>query len=324
MMNLISLCQNAEKIGISGHVKPDGDCVGSTMGLWQFLSKRFPEKKVEVRLERPSELYDFVPGVLEIVDHEDEGIYDVYFVVDSVPERIGAAQKYYEAAKIKVNIDHHITNKGAGDICYIDTKASSASELVYDLIREADPEGAFMDEALAETLYLGIIQDCGVFGYSNTSPKTLRIAAELISYGFDFPKLIDETFYEKTFLQNKVLGEALQKSVLCLSGQFVYSILTREDIDRLGAGEHDFEGIVNQLRYTKGVKAAAFLHETSEGSYKISLRSGGAVDVSKTAAALGGGGHVRAAGCTVEGMPEEIKERLAALISEQLAGRKEK
>ncbi len=318
MINLISLCQNAEKIGISGHVRPDGDCVGSTMGLWQFLSKRFPKKRVEVRLERPADVFDFIPGVSEIVDNEEDVVYDVYFVVDSVPDRIGGAEKYYKSAKTKVNIDHHITNKGSGDVCYIDATASSASELVYDLIKEADPEGEFMDEALAKTLYLGIIQDCGVFGYSNTSPKTLRIAANLISYGFDFPKLIDETFYEKTFLQNKVLGEALRKSVLCLSGQFVYSILTREDMNRLGAGDHDFEGIVNQLRYTKGVKAAAFLHETVDGSYKVSLRSGGMADVAKAAAALGGGGHVRAAGCTLEGTPEEIVERLVAQISEQL------
>lgn len=318
MINLISLCQNAEKIGISGHVRPDGDCVGSTMGLWQFLSKRFPKKRVEVRLERPADVFDFVPGVSEIVDNEEDVVYDVYFVVDSVPDRIGGAEKYYKSAKTKVNIDHHITNKGSGDVCYIDAAASSASELVYDLIKEADPEGEFMDEALAKTLYLGIIQDCGVFGYSNTSPKTLRIAADLISYGFDFPKLIDETFYEKTFLQNKVLGEALSKSELCLSGQFVYSILTREDMNRLGAGDHDFEGIVNQLRYTKGVKAAAFLHETVDGAYKVSLRSGGMVDVAKAAAALGGGGHVRAAGCTLEGTPEEIVERLAAQILEQL------
>lgn len=318
MMNLISLCQNAEKIGISGHVRPDGDCVGSTMGLWQFLSRRFPEKRIEVRLEKPADIYAFIPGVAEIVDNEEDESYDVYFAVDSVPERIGKAERYYRAAKTKVNIDHHITNKGEGDICYIDAEASSASELVYDLIKEADPKGTFMDEALAKTLYLGIIQDCGVFGYSNTSPKTLHIAADLISYGFDFPKLIDETFYEKTFLQNKVLGEALVNSVLCLSGQFIYSVLTQGDMERLGVCSHDFEGIVNQLRYTKGVKAAAFLHENIDGSYKVSLRSGGMVDVAKVAAVFGGGGHIRAAGCTLEGAPEEIVEKLAKQIANQL------
>ncbi len=319
MINLISLCQDAETIGISGHIRPDGDCVGSTCGLWQFLRKAFPDKRIDVRLEKPADIYSFVPGVSDIVSDETETVYDVFFVIDSVPERSGAAEKYYRAAKTKVNIDHHITNPGDGDLCYIDAGASSASELVYDLIREADREGRYMDAALAETIYLGIIQDCGVFQYSNTSPKTLRAAAELIAYGFDFPKLIEQTFYEKTYVQNRVLGFALSNSRLCLSDTFIYSIVTRKDMETLHAGDHDFEGVVNQLRYTKQVKAAALLHETEDGGYKVSLRSGGEVDVSRVAARFGGGGHIRAAGCTLNCGGEEAAALLAAEIEKQLA-----
>lgn len=321
MINLISLCQNAETIGIGGHIRPDGDCVGSCCGLWQFLKKAFPRKQIDLRLEMPAKIYDFIPGVAEIVFDQGELVYDVFFVIDSVPDpdRIGNAAKYYETARTKVNIDHHITNPGVGDLCCIDPSASSASELVYDLIREADPKGEYMDAVLAETIYLGIIQDCGVFQYSNTSPKTLRAAAELISYGFDFPKLIEETFYEKTYVQNQVLGFALRNSRLCLNDVFIYSIVTREDMEALGAGDHDFEGVVNQLRYTRGVMAAALLHETEEGSFKVSLRSGGEVDVSKVAAHFGGGGHVRAAGCTLSGHCEDIAAKLTAEVEKQLA-----
>ena len=171
-MNLIAICKNAKNIGISGHIRPDGDCVGSTCALRQFLKKVFPEKKIDIRLEQPADIYDFIPGVTEICTDAEEVIYDVFFVLDSIPERIGDAYGYYEKAKYKVNIDHHVTNPGCGDISYIDAAASSASELVYDLIKEADPEGNYMDAMLAETIYLGIIQDCGVFQYSNTSPKT--------------------------------------------------------------------------------------------------------------------------------------------------------
>lgn len=318
MINLISLCENAEKIGISGHIRPDGDCVGSTCGLWQFLRKVFPDKQIDLRLEKPADIYDFVPGIAQITDHEEETVYDVFFVLDSVPDRTGSAEKYYKSAKVKVNVDHHITNPGCGDFCYIDAGASSASQLVYDLIKEADPKGKYMDVMLAETIYLGIIQDCGVFQYSNTSPKTLKIAAELISYGFDFPGLIESTFYEKTYVQNQVLGFALNHSTRCLADRFIYSVITRQDMEALGAGDHDFEGIVNQLRYTKGVLVAALLRETKEGSYKVSLRSGGEVDVAKVAAAFGGGGHVRAAGCTLGGKREEMTFRLAEKIAEQL------
>lgn len=323
-MNLISVCRNAETIGISGHIRPDGDCIGSTCGLWQFLKKVFPDKRIDVRLEKPADIYAFIPGVSDIVTDEEDMIYDVFFVIDSVPDRIGAAEKYFKTAGTKVNIDHHITNPGVGDLCYIDAAASSASELVYDLIREADPEGKYMDAGIAETIYLGIIQDCGVFQYSNTSPKTLRMAAELIAYGFDFPKLIDETFYEKSYVQNQVLGFALCNSRRCLSDAFIYSIITRKDMETLHAGDHDFEGVVNQLRYTKGVKAAALLHETEEGNYKVSLRSGGEVDVAKVAATFGGGGHVRAAGCTLCGSHEEMAGKLAAEIEKQLKGQNEK
>lgn len=323
-MNLIAVCRKAQTIGISGHIRPDGDCIGSTCALWQFLKKVFPKKQIDVRLEKPADIYDFIPGVTDIVTDDRDMVYDVFFVIDSVPERIGRAEKYYQTAKTKVNIDHHITNPGCGDLCYIDAAASSASELVYDLIREADPEGKYMDEVLAKTIYLGIIQDCGVFQYSNTSPKTLRIAAELIAYGFDFPKLIDETFYEKTYVQNRVLGFALCNSGRCLSDSFIYSIITGKDMEALHADDHDFEGVVNQLRYTKGVKVAALLHETGEGTYKVSLRSGGAVDVSRVAAAFGGGGHVRAAGCTIGGSQEEMVEKLTAEIAKQLAAQEEK
>lgn len=318
MINLIALCKDAGSIGISGHIRPDGDCIGSTCGLWQFLKKVFPEKRIDIRLEKPADIYDFIPGVKEIVSDEEDIVYDVFFVIDSVPDRIGAAEGYYNHAKVKVNIDHHITNPGCGDAFYVDANASSASELIYDLIKVADPEDKYMDAALAETIYLGIIQDCGVFQYSNTSPKTLRIAAELISYGFDFSKLIDETFYERTCVQNRVLGFALTNCKLCLNHAFIYCIMSRADMDALHAGDHDFEGVVSQLRYTKGVKIAALLHQTLAGDYKVSMRSGGAVDVSLVAAAFGGGGHVRAAGCTLNGSHEEMAEQLITEIQKQL------
>lgn len=318
MMNLIELCRDADSIGITGHIRPDGDCISSTLSLWQFLKKVYPDKRIDVRLEKPSAIYDFLPGAKEIIDDRESVDYDLFFVLDSIADRIGKAKKHYDRAKKRINIDHHITNPGEGDEYYVDPAASSTSELIYRLIKEADPEGTYMDAALAETLYLGIIQDCGVFQYSNTSPDTLRIGAELISYSFDFPKLIEETFYEKTYVQSKMLGFALTNSVLSLDGAFIYSIVTREDMDRLGATDQDFEGIVNQLRHTRGTKVAALIHETKDGDYKVSLRSGGEVDVTKAALSFGGGGHVRAAGCTLKGKKEELADMLETELKKQI------
>lgn len=320
MINLLELCKNADAIGISGHIRPDGDCVGSTMALWQFLKNAYPDKQIHVRIEEVPEAYAFIKGVSDIVTKKDGQHYDVFIVADSVPEkdRIGDAYPYFADADLKINIDHHITNEGMGDACYIDAKASSASELVADLIRYADPDNSFMDIDIAETLYFGIIQDSGVFQYSNTSPKTLEIAAWLICYGFDFPKLIEKTFYEKTYAQSKLLGYVLQNCELSLDGQVCFMVVTMEDMNRLQVDAKDFEGIVSQMRYVKGVDVAILLRENENGTFKGSLRSKEYVDVSAVCSAFGGGGHIRAAGCTVSGDKNSMIHNLLTEIKKQI------
>ena len=324
MINLLELCADANTIGISGHIQPDGDCVGSTMALWQFLTKVYPEKTIEVRIDKPPATFHYMKGVSNIVYpksvDEIETIYDVFILADTVaePDRIGNAYPYFHSAKKTINIDHHITNSGSGDYNYIDATASSASELVYDLIAFADPEGKYMDEELAQTIYSGIIQDCGVFQYSNTSPKTLNIAAKLIAYGFDFATLIEETFYEKTFVQNKLLGLALDNCALTPDGILCYTIVDRKELESVGGADDDFEGIVNQLRHTKGAEVAALIKQTAKGNYKVSLRSGNLIDVSKVAAGLKGGGHKKAAGCTIDGNHDELVEIIWNEIKKQM------
>ena len=124
-------------------------------------------------------------------------------------------------------------------------------------------------------------------------------AAKLISYGFDFSRLIEETFYEKTYLQTQILGRALLESILFMDGKCVVSVIDRKTMDFYGASPQDLEGIVSQLRSIKGVECAIFMYETGVLEYKVSMRSGGLVNVSQIASYFGGGGHVRAAGCTM-------------------------
>ena len=203
MIDVLKECAGAKSIAISGHIRPDGDCVGAAMGLYQYLTNAMEETEVDVLLESPSDVFSDIKGVKQIISEMTEDtVYDVFIVVDSVPDRIGFAYPYFKSAKKTINIDHHISNGGGTcDVEYIVPTASSASELVYDLV-----DKQYMDEELARTIYIGMIHDTGVFQYSNTSPKTLRIAADLLEYGFDFPKLIDETFYEKTYVQSQILG----------------------------------------------------------------------------------------------------------------------
>ena len=192
-------------------------------------------------------------------------------------------------------------------------KASSASELVYDVI-----EKELLDEEIAKAIYIGIIHDTGIFQYSNTSPKTLQIAGELIRYGFDFPTLIDETFYEKTYVQNQIMGRALLESILFMDGKCVVSHIDRKTMDFYHVTSKDLDGIVNQLRIIKGVECAIFMYETQAQQFKVSMRSCKYVDVSKVASYFGGGGHVRAAGCTMNGSFYDVVNNLSRHIEEQI------
>lgn len=315
-MDIFEEVKDAATIGISGHIRPDGDCVGSVMGLYLYLKKVCPKAKVEVMLEKPADVFACIKGIEEIHTDfaSDIESFDVFFALDAAKDRLGEAEKYFDGAKKKVNIDHHISNKGCGDVNYIMPKASSTSELIYDVIADK----SLLDEEIAKALYIGIVHDTGVFQYSNTAPSTLKAAAELISYGFDFSRLIDETFYEKTYVQNQILGRALLESILFMNGKCVVSMVDKRTMSFYEAQPHDLEGIVSQLRSTKGVECAIFMYQTDTLEYKVSLRSNGKVDVAKVAAFFGGGGHVRAAGATMQGTFHDIVNNLSDQIAAQL------
>lgn len=320
MINLKEELSNAKSVGISGHIRPDGDCVGSVMATYLYIKKIMPETDVEVFLEQPSGIFSCIAEFSKInttfkktVGNPEEP-FDVFIALDCEKSRIGEAQSIFEAAHKTINIDHHISNtNGSGDINYVVPTASSASELVYDVIGE---DG--LDQEIAKAIYIGMIHDTGVFQYSNTSPKTLQIAAKLIGYGFDFTSLIDETFYEKTYVQNQILGRALMESILFMDGQCIVGCLDKKTMEFYGADSNDLDGIVNQLRLTKGVECAIFMYEIGTLEYKVSMRSGDKVNVSAVAQFFGGGGHVRAAGCTMQGTFYDVVNNLSAQIEKQL------
>ena len=315
MVKILEELKGAGKIAISGHVRPDGDCIGSCMGLYLYLKKALPDTRTDVYLEKPADVFSCIEGIEEIKTDCSEDIrYDVFIAVDTVSDRLGAAETYFKTAKKTINIDHHISNAdGCGQINYVDPTASSSSELVYELM-----ERELVDVSVAKAIYIGMIHDTGVFQYSNTSPKTLRTAAELVGYGFDFSRLIDETFYEKSYVQNQILGRALLESILFMDGRCIVSAIDRKTMDFYNAKPGDLEGIVSQLRVTKGVECAIFMYQTGLQEYKVSLRSNGRVDVAKIASYFGGGGHVRAAGCTLQGTYYDCINNLSLHIEKQL------
>lgn len=309
----------AKSIGISGHIRPDGDCVGSCMALYLYLRKVFPEKRIEVFLETPPEVFSCIKDIDRIRTDvtaeaaEEAEAFDVFLALDTVKERLGTAELLYDRAKKTINIDHHISNGGCGTVNMIDAQASSTSELVFEVLEEEK-----LDTEIAKALYIGIIHDTGVFKYSNTSPKTLAIAAKLISYGFDFSELIDKTFYEKTYVQTLLLGRALLESILFMDGKCIVSAIEKKTLDFYHAGSKDLEGIVSQLNQTEGIECTIFMYQTGVLEYKVSLRSKGKVDVAKIAMYFGGGGHMRAAGCTMNGTFYDVVNNLSLHIEKQL------
>lgn len=313
-MKILEEVKGAKTIGIAGHIRPDGDCVGSCMGLYLYLKKALPEAKVDVYLEQPADIFSCIQDI-DRIHHEEapDIIYDVFIILDCAGDRLWNAQTLFRRAKKRINIDHHISNTGCGDINVIEPERSSTCELLYELF---DP--AYLDVESAKALYIGIIHDSGIFQYSNTSPRTLQIAAQLISFGFDFSTIIDETFYERTYVQNQVMGRVILESVLFLGGKGIYGIVNQGMMNFYQIGPKDLDGIVNQLRIVKGVECAVFMYEMAPMEYKISMRSGDMVDVSKIAVAFGGGGHKKAAGCTMQGTPDDIIGRLSLHIEEQL------
>ena len=318
-MHILQECENAQRIGISGHVRPDGDCIGSCLALYRYLKKNLNDRVyIKVYLEDPSHVFEKMAGFSEIVtDYPAEESFDVFFALDCNEERLGQAKEYFCNASKKINIDHHISNVGCGDVNYIKPQVGSTSELIYDLIMAEGKEDS-LDKELAEAIYIGVIHDTGVFQYSNTTSKTLHMAAKLIEYGFDFPKLIEETFYQRTYLQTQILAYVLLNSTGYMDGQCMVGTMQKEMIEQYGASSHDFEGIVNQLRNIKGVHCAVFIHQTGEEEYKVSLRTDEWVNAVEVVSVFGGGGHVRAAGCTMQGSLDKCTEGLLVQIEEQL------
>ena len=315
-MKLLDLVKNCKRIGITGHSNPDGDCAGSCCAAALYLRKCLPNAQVDVYLETlPQELEKNIPGADTILHTvpEDEARYDAFILLDSVPGRTGDAEKLYQEAALTINIDHHISNPGSGDVNYIDAAASSASELVFNVI-----DHDAIDKEIAQALYVGMVTDTGVFQYSSTGESTMRAAGHLMSYGFDFTAVIREVFFERTALQAKMLGEAFVRAELSMNGKCMFSILDKALLDRYDATRQDLDGISAQLALTKGIDCAVFLHEDAPGVWRASMRSVKIVNVAALASRFQGGGHIRAAGCTITSDLDEAVRLLKNDIAQQL------
>ncbi len=312
LTDILKECEGAEYIGISGHIRPDGDCVGSCMALYLYLTKKLPQAHIYVYLEKAALTFTHIARINEIdTEYRSAPRYDVFFCLDTEPARLGKAESLYRSAAVKVNIDHHQTNPGDGDVFLVRPEVGSCAEVLYELLPKEE-----IDDEMALALYLGIIHDTGVFQYSNTRPETLQIASRLMERHIDFSRLIQESFYQKTWKETQAMAYVLLHTERLFKGRVALGHITLKEMHDLGVTSSDLSGIVSELRNIAGVECAVFMYELPTGVCRVSLRTAETVDATKIAERFEGGGHIRAAGCNIKGVYAKAYERLTPVLAE--------
>lgn len=303
----------AGSIGIVGHVGPDGDALGSMIAL--ALAARGAGHDAVASFDEPFVVPDemsFLDDSTLVPPSEFPTDLDVGVVVDtSVPDRVGALRTPLEAAGTLVVVDHHRSEGAWGDVVVLEPERAATAELVYDLIVRLGWE---ITPEVATALYTGIVTDTGRFQYEATSPRTHRIAAELLSTGFPQDRVGQKLFEEAPFGYYTVAARVLDRAVLDEEHRFVWSVMTLADLEEAGIAHHQTDALIDLVRMAAGTEVACLLKERSPGTYKGSLRSRGTVDVAAIARAFGGGGHRNAAGFTASGSASSIIDDVAARL----------
>jgi len=298
---------------VAAHENPDGDALGSMLGLTLGLRSLGRDALMYLAVDAPLPAeYAFLP--LDEIRHDgpDDLAERVLVAVDCANRRrIGEDDTVVETALRVVDIDHHHDNSRFGDVNLVDADASSTAEIVRDILRELDVE---LTPEIAEALYVGLVTDTGRFQYTNTTPKALRLAAELVEAGADVHDVFRHVYESVQFAKLKLLARALERAQLFEGGRLVVSYLLKDDFGDVGAEEPYSEGIIDHLRSVEGSEMVALIrepprHESAER--RVSLRSShDEVDVSAIAREMGGGGHRQAAGFSSEKPIGEIVDFL--------------
>lgn len=319
-MIIDELLNDVETVAIFGHVRPDGDCAGSTLAVYNYIQDNYPKIKADIFLEPFPKCYEILRGASSTKktfgpEFNNGKSYDLAFLLDTPTfDRVGAnGEACIKAAKKTCNIDHHISNPL--NLCntnVVEPNASSASEVLFFLL-----DANRISKETANCLYLGIVHDTGAFKFSCTSKRTMNVVGELIEKGVDFSKIINETYYTRTYRQTVVTGFIMQNCKMALNDKVVYSYITQEDIDKFQVQPVELHNVIDTIREVGGTEVALFLYPVN-GKYKISLRSNYVVDVNKVANEFGGGGHMRAAGGDTDDVPEIAIPKILEVIAKQL------
>ncbi len=318
LRSAVDLIRRANRFLIVPHLHPDGDALGSALGLYHALRLLGKPVVDVVCHDSVPEIYQFLPGTDQIRQelHPKEP-YEVAIVCDmSQLNRAGKFEPLIRHSERILQIDHHVKMERFADVQLVNPKAGATAEEVYRLIRAL---GVPITLEIATCLLTGIVTDTFSFKFPNTTPRTLRIAARLQSAGANLSEINEQVFETRSFSSVKLLGLALSTLKRTDDGKIAWAVIPRSAFEEAGAHEEETEGIVNFVRSVKGVQVAFLLRETKQGKVRVSLRSRGQVNVAQIANHFGGGGHENAAGCTIEGSLEYAESALLREIQRWMA-----
>jgi len=313
LSQVVELVEKKDRFAITSHVRPDGDSLGSSLGLYWLL--RALDKEVEVTMrDMAPHAYQQLPGADAIrVTPAVDRPYDAVFVIEcSDIDRPGLIDL---EKQFVVNIDHHSTTALFGAINWIDSTASAVGEMIYNLCKAT---GVRVTKEIAECVYTALLTDTGSFHYSNTTERTFKIASELVRTGVKPAKTAEAIFGSYQWPKIELLSLVLATAKRDETGHIAWMEQTLEMQEQTRASEEDADGFVNYPLSVEEIEATALFKECSPGVYRTSLRSKGDVNVAKVAEQFGGGGHRNAAGCTLKGNLESVERQVVPLLQDAI------
>jgi phosphoesterase RecJ-like protein len=319
MMNEIAeILRTHDRFLIVTHVNPDGDAVGSLLGMYMAL-KEMGKQAWALSKEKLPELYDFLPGIKAVLTDGEASVTEPEWIIAvdvASAERISGDIKRLGGRPRTINIDHHPTNPRFGHLNLVDPSATSTAELVFQVLKKA---GYTLSADVGKCLYTGLITDTGCFRFAGVGSSTLSLAAEILESGFDPYQVARPLFEEYPLRRLELERLMLERIEVLLDGRLIMSTLLADDFERLGAQVAETEDLVNRLRQSRGVEVGILVTGLSNELYRVSFRSKGRVDVAMVAASLGGGGHRHAAGLRSSLPLKKLRDLIIQAVAEALS-----
>lgn len=297
----------AKSIGLCGHIKPDGDCLGSSLSLYKGIQQINKNVSI-IKNDKVPDYLHILKNTQEMTDYSLDLSYDLFIVLDSSSiDRIGECQSLFEKANKTICIDHHRSNTFFADINLVDSEKSSTCELVYELITAMELEYSV---DMSNNTFIGLLTDTNRFLYTNSTGRTLEVASNLVNNGIDKDGIMQALYQSNSIVSYKLTGIVIENTKFLYDNKLTICPLTTEDLNSIGATRDDIEDKINLIRDIDTVELACLIKQEGPNQFDISFRSKKYIDVSQIALSFGGGGHLRAAGCSYSGSLDNLIDEL--------------